>query len=973
MSTELLKPSSQLSIIVQRLQTLPQIDGSENLENIADTLIKAQQIVKLLPTLDEQTENYSIILKGKALRTFNRILKESPPSLMEAIESLKNSIWRTERRNFIAIKAVLKQKVRQEKMTIQQFAIDIEDNVESGFQALPENAKSLMKFLLFKNGLRNPQTMNAIAYLKNTDFDELVEAANNFESSKRKPSSSRLPIPSKPDNWKADDPCYIHKTSKHSNLQCIVQKSSIAENHQKETRVCTKENDTKTGELKYIETLFTGTKFIAQMDNGSNNNIYLRLERERIRGIASYAETICKFQCRLEFMGTNVEAEFNIIKNFPNPFIGTLTLDALGIKNVKDGKEIIFLSAYKSTSKTTHYAVSNTQIEQLNKEYDEIFINSVEELKYDPNNPKKSMKIEVNSSEVFKGTPRHYPPKKHDEDGNPSEIRLTIDYTKLNNITIKQNMPTENIETIIDDIGNKTILSKIDLSGGYHQFNLEEESKKYTAFAINGNLYEFNTVAMGLTNACAFFQSQMNTIFETPINSNFMRIFFDDGIIYSNTIDEHVLHLKQIYEICKLNKIYISRPKSEYCKTSMEYLGREIGNNQHRLTDKRIEAIQALQLPTNSKETQRLLGATEGFRRYIENYGTLVKPLTKYLKCNDFPLQLPQTAIDSFNELMRRISSKPVLHQSHKIGISAILLQDGKAVNYSSRQITDTERRYSITEIEMLALVYGINKNSIYLRYKPFHIITDHIALQLVYGINKNSIYLRYKPFHIITDHIALQYIGSAVSESARIERLFSKVRHSFTFKIIYKPGRLHYLPDWLSRQPNQNEQAKEIQLDPTTNYSTYSATIENTKYKLPEEDEIMQPIVDALNSNDNIPKRLQHKIGQFFIKQNELFKRGNKTNLKYVEPSKREIIMEQFHQLGHLSDRKLLNKIIYCKLWWPKIAESCRQYYNNCTICSSNRYNKHDRKKHLKIKANHPLQLVQMDLLHLDRDETGK
>uniref|UniRef100_A0A0N5BZ91 Reverse transcriptase domain-containing protein n=1 Tax=Strongyloides papillosus TaxID=174720 RepID=A0A0N5BZ91_STREA len=543
---EALISTLQLSIIVQRLQTLPQIDGSENLENIADTLIKAQQIVKDSIASIRLGGDSLIILKGKALRTFNRILKESPPSLMEAIESLKNSIWRTERRNFIAIKAVINQKVRQEKMTIQQFAIDIEDNVESGFQPLSEDAKSLMKSLLFKNGLRNPQTMNAIAHLKNTDFDELVEAANNFESSKRKASSPRPPTPIKPDNWKADDPCYIHKNSKHSNLQWMVQKATRAENHQKETRVCTKENDTKTGELKYIETLLNGTKFIAQMDNGSNNNICdfetfeelrkqhivndsdLRLERERIRGIASYAETIGKFQCRLEFMGTNVEAEFNIIKNFPNPLIGTLTLDALGIKNVKDGKEIKFLSAYKPTSKTTHYAVSNTQIEQLNKEYDEIFINSVEELKYDPNNPKKSMKIEVNSSEVFKGTPRHYPPKvrnlliklistfrqngiirlstspyssppvvivkKHDEDGNPSEIRLTIDYTKLNNITIKQNMPTENIETIIDDIGNKTILSKIDLSGGYHQFNLEEESKKYTAFAINGNLYEFNTV-----------------------------------------------------------------------------------------------------------------------------------------------------------------------------------------------------------------------------------------------------------------------------------------------------------------------------------------------------------------------------------------------------------------------------------------------------------------------------------------------
>ena len=123
------------------------------------------------------------------------------------------------------------------------------------------------------------------------------------------------------------------------------------------------------------------------------------------------------------------------------------------------------------------------------------------------------------------------------------------------------------------------------------------------------------------------------------------------------------------------------------------------------------------------------------------------------------------------------------------VGLSAILTQkktideSPKIIAYASHSPTDVERRYSQTEKEGLAIVWGCKNINLYLSGHRFHLITDH-------------------RFHLITDHNPLELIFSNPKSKplARIERWALRLQ-AYDYKIIYRPGKNHPA-DYLCRHP---------------------------------------------------------------------------------------------------------------------------------------------------------------------------
>ena len=195
-------------------------------------------------------------------------------------------------------------------------------------------------------------------------------------------------------------------------------------------------------------------------------------------------------------------------------------------------------------------------------------------------------------------------------------LRLCIDYRQLNRVTIKNRYPLLRIDDFFDQFRGARVYSKIDLRIGYHQLRVRETDIPKMAFRTRYGHFEFTVMPFGLTNAPATFMDLMHRVFQ-PYLDQFVVVFVDDILIYSQSEWEHEYHLRIILQLLRDHQLYAKFSKCEFWLTEVRFLGHVVSTSGVSVDLEKVEAMMSWERPKSVFEISSFLGLVGYYRRFI--------------------------------------------------------------------------------------------------------------------------------------------------------------------------------------------------------------------------------------------------------------------------------------------------------------------------------------------------------------------
>jgi Reverse transcriptase (RNA-dependent DNA polymerase)/RNase H-like domain found in reverse transcriptase/Integrase zinc binding domain/Chromo (CHRromatin Organisation MOdifier) domain len=515
-------------------------------------------------------------------------------------------------------------------------------------------------------------------------------------------------------------------------------------------------------------------------------------------------------------------------------------------------------------------------------------------------------------------------------------LRLIQDYRTLNAITVKNRYPLPLISELVNKLRNAKYFTKLDVRWGYNNVRIKQGDEWKAAFRTNRGLFEPLVMMFGLTNAPATFQTMMNDIFADLIAEGKVCVYLDDILIFTADLEEHKRITRLVLQRLREHQLFLKPDKCEFEKKRIEYLGLIISEGRIEMDPVKVAGVAEWPKPTSKKEVQQFVGFANFYRRFIQDYSKVARPLFDLTGKAEFKWGEDQD--EAFNELRRRITSTPILifpnenkpfrieADSSDVASGAVLSQQSDSddkwhpVAFYSKSLSAVERNYDIYDKEMLAVIRAMEEWRHFLEGAKY-------------------------TFEVWTDHKNLEYFRSAQKLNRRQAR-WSLYLSRFNYTLHHRPGKTMGKPDALSRRSDHGDGSGDnsdiVLLKPELFVirTLEGLTIDGENLEITREirarnrDKAWEDSVAVMVQGLKDSKARSARSAEWKLEHGLIFYRD-----RIYVPNDAELrrkIVAQHHDTkiaGHPGRWKTL-ELVSRNYWWPRMSVFIGIYCSTCNLC---------------------------------------
>lgn len=542
-------------------------------------------------------------------------------------------------------------------------------------------------------------------------------------------------------------------------------------------------------------------------------------------------------------------------------------------------------------------------------------------------------------------------------------IRLCCDYTELNRCVKRSVFPLPKVDVTLAKLKNAKVFSKLDANAGFHQIELEEESKPLTTFITPFGRFMYNRLPFGVNCAPEFFSKNFSEILAGIPG---VEVHADDVLVFADSMENHDRILTQVLKRLEEAQVTINEKKCLFGVNTVDFLGHRVSKEGISVLPDRVKAIVNFPVPKNKLNVLQFLGMVNFAAKFLPNKSEIVDPLNALIK-DDAQFVWFESQQRAFDDIKRLLQTAPMLaHFDYKkkiivqadassYGIGGVLIQentsgDREVVAYTSRKLSDGEQKYSQIEKEALSLVHATEKFKDFVTGINIILETDHKPLLQV---------LQSKPLDDLTP---------------RLQRIRMRLMR-YNYEVRYVPGKQLVLADSLSRNPVAGKQEDlEIEFENAKYVRFVVENIPATNDMInlikseQEKDHVCTKIREFCVGEWPAVKHLSEELKPYHAFRNDisLVQDILMFNSRLLIPaSLQETILKRLHE-GHLGVNKCRARAMQ-SVWWLGLSSQLTKFIKFCPKCVENRIN-HKEEFVTQEFPTRPWQKVALDLFKLDK-----
>ncbi|GKB10251.1 reverse transcriptase domain-containing protein [Tanacetum coccineum] len=237
--------------------------------------------------------------------------------------------------------------------------------------------------------------------------------------------------------------------------------------------------------------------------------------------------------------------------------------------------------------------------------------------------------------------------------------KVCIDYRKLNEATRKDHFPLPFMDQMLERLAGNEYYCFLDGFSGYFQIPIDPKDQEKTTFTCPYGTFAYRRMPFGLCNAPGTFQRCMMAIFHDMIEKT-MEVFMDDFSVFGDSFSTCLTHLEKMLKRCEDTNLSLNWEKSHFMVKEGIVLGHKISKSGLEVDRAKVEVIAKLPHPTSVKGVRSFLGHAGFYRRFIQDFSKIARPMTHLLE-KETPFFFSEECIDSFNTLKRKLTEAPIL------------------------------------------------------------------------------------------------------------------------------------------------------------------------------------------------------------------------------------------------------------------------------------------------------------------------